>query len=481
MPSSGAAHEPSRSTEPTPTPCKRCSTRIDHIDHVASFTGEQPNASVADTNHEMYQRAIDARVWAARNLCAAGAPRMPPTGSFTFCSGVSAWRPRANRSAGAAATAAPSSRSPGQWLSSWLRSASTSICPGSFDTPVLDRAFGDRKEEALRPYLDQLPLGRLGQPEELAHAMLFLMTNDYVTGTVLHVDGGVAADLSGMDVMTDPAELVRDVQLPSGDLLIGDRWEADTRGGPAREINPATGEPLASVAMAGPDDVDRAIDRRRSPRSTRGGQWAPQRRRDVLLELARLLDANDCRPRRDAFAGDRRAAASGSEAARWRRSGRALLRRLGRQDRGRDRRRRRPVRPSSYTRPEPYGVVAVLTPWNGGMVSPAMKVAPALAAGNCVVLKPAELAPLGPLRFAELCLEAGVPPGVAQRRDRRRRCRRRARRRSARRQDQLHRGRGDGPPDHGGRSRNLTPVVLELGGKSANVVFADADLDLRPP
>ncbi len=60
------------------------------VDHVASFTGEQPSGSVADTTHDQYQRALDARVWAARNLCAAAAPRMPATGSFTFCSGLSA-------------------------------------------------------------------------------------------------------------------------------------------------------------------------------------------------------------------------------------------------------------------------------------------------------------------------------------------------------------------------------------------------------
>jgi NAD(P)-dependent dehydrogenase (short-subunit alcohol dehydrogenase family) len=162
---------------------------FDRVDHVASFTGDQPHASVADTSHDLFQRAMDARVWAARNVCAAAAPRMPPTGSFTFCSGVSAFRPRANRSAGAAATAA---------LESFARAVAVelapirvnTICPGSFDTAVLDRAFGDRKDEAMRPYLAQLPLGRLGKPEELAHAVLFLMTATYVTGTVLHVDGG---------------------------------------------------------------------------------------------------------------------------------------------------------------------------------------------------------------------------------------------------------------------------------------------------
>jgi NAD(P)-dependent dehydrogenase (short-subunit alcohol dehydrogenase family) len=162
---------------------------FERVDHVASFTGEQPHAPVGETTHELYQRAMDARVWAARNLCAAAAPRMPETGSFTFCSGVSAFRPRADRSAGAAATAALESF--GRAMAVELAPIRVNtICPGSFDTPVLDRAFGARKEEVMRAYLAQLPLGRLGRPDELAHAVLFLMTATYVTGTVLHVDGG---------------------------------------------------------------------------------------------------------------------------------------------------------------------------------------------------------------------------------------------------------------------------------------------------
>jgi NAD(P)-dependent dehydrogenase (short-subunit alcohol dehydrogenase family) len=159
------------------------------VDHVASFTGEQPSGSVADTTHEHYQRALDARVWAARNLCASAAPRMPGSGSFTFCSGVSAWRPRAGRATGAAATAAVESFARGMAVELAPIRVNT-VCPGSFDTPVLDRAFGERKEEVLKPYLSTLPLGRLGRPDELAHAVLFLMTNGYTTGTVLHVDGG---------------------------------------------------------------------------------------------------------------------------------------------------------------------------------------------------------------------------------------------------------------------------------------------------
>jgi NAD(P)-dependent dehydrogenase (short-subunit alcohol dehydrogenase family) len=159
------------------------------VDHVVSFAGEQPAGAVADTTHDLFQRALDARVWAARNLCASATPRMRAGGSFTFCSGVSAWRPRADRSTGAAATAALESFGRAMAVELAPLRVNT-ICPGSFDTPVLDRAFGERKEEVLGPYLARLPLGRLGRPEEIAHAVLFLMTATYVTGTVLHVDGG---------------------------------------------------------------------------------------------------------------------------------------------------------------------------------------------------------------------------------------------------------------------------------------------------
>lgn len=162
---------------------------LGRVDHVVSFAGEQPEASVAATSEDLYRRAVDARLWASRNLCAATAERMPPGGSFTFCSGVSAWRPRPNRSIGAAATAAVESFARGMAVELAPIRVNT-LCPGSFDTPVLDRVFGDRKEAALAPYLSTLPLGRLGRPEEMAHAALFLMTNGYMTGTVLHIDGG---------------------------------------------------------------------------------------------------------------------------------------------------------------------------------------------------------------------------------------------------------------------------------------------------
>jgi acyl-CoA reductase-like NAD-dependent aldehyde dehydrogenase len=130
-----------------------------------------------------------------------------------------------------------------------------------------------------------------------------------------------------------------------------------------------------------------------------------------------------------------------------------------------------------YTLREPYGVVGLIIPFNGPLVSMGLRVAPALATGNTIVLKPSEFAPYGPLRFAQMCAAAGVPPGV------------------------FNVLPGDGSSgqalvEHPGvdkihftgsvptardvltrAAHTIKPVALELGGKSANIVFADADLD----
>jgi len=127
---------------------------------------------------------------------------------------------------------------------------------------------------------------------------------------------------------------------------------------------------------------------------------------------------------------------------------------------------------------EPLGVVGLITPWNFPLVIAAWKLGPALAAGNTVVLKPAELTPLTALRFAELALEAGLPegvlnvvvgPGSSA---------------GARLVEHPHVAKiaFTGSTEVGrsiaaGAAATIKRVTLELGGKSANVVFADADLD----
>src|SRR3954447_4046552 len=131
-----------------------------------------------------------------------------------------------------------------------------------------------------------------------------------------------------------------------------------------------------------------------------------------------------------------------------------------------------------FTVREPLGVVGLIVPWNFPLVIASWKLGPALAAGNTVVLKPAELTPLTALRFAELALEAGLPPGVLE----------------------VVAGPGSsvgrrlvehpdvakiaftGSTEVGrsiaaGAAATIKRVTLELGGKSANLVFADADVE----
>src|SRR5215216_1702324 len=131
-----------------------------------------------------------------------------------------------------------------------------------------------------------------------------------------------------------------------------------------------------------------------------------------------------------------------------------------------------------FTFREPLGVVGLITPWNFPLTIASWKMGPALAAGNTVVLKPAELTPLTALRFAELALEAGLPEGVVN----------------------VVVGPGSkvgrwlvehpdvakiaftGSTEVGrgiaaGAAETIKRVTLELGGKSANLIFADADLE----
>lgn len=136
----------------------------------------------------------------------------------------------------------------------------------------------------------------------------------------------------------------------------------------------------------------------------------------------------------------------------------------------------------TYTLREPFGVTGHIVPWNYPLQIGARTVAPALAAGNCCVLKPAEDAPIGPIMLGRLAIQAGLPagvlnvvPGYGE---------------HAGAALARHRGIAHlsftGSNDVGAAvtvaaARNHVPVVLELGGKSPNVVFDDADLDSAEP
>ena len=251
------------------------------------------------------------------------------------------------------------------------------------------------------------------------------------------------------------------------DLYIGGRWVAPESGEYLKTINPATEEVLAQIPVAGDADVDRAVAAARDGAKTWQG-LAPSERAKYTFRLARVLQErarelavletmNGGKPIKESRDIDvPLAAAHFFYYAGW-------ADKLEYAFPGR--------------KPAPLGVVGQIIPWNFPLLMLAWKIAPALATGNSVVLKPAETTPLTALLFAEICEQVGLPDGVVN----------------------IITGAGatgaaivrhpdvdkiafTGSTDVGkeiqralaGTDKELS---LELGGKAANIVFDDAPLD----
>lgn len=274
--------------------------------------------------------------------------------------------------------------------------------------------------------------------------------------------------------MSTPAS----ISFPVTKLLIGAERRDAGNGGMVDTFNPATAESLIGVASATADDAAMAVAEAR--RAFDEGPWpglAAADRGRILYKLADLLEQNA-----DAIA-TLETLDNGKPYFESRRIDLPLAVEAFRYYAGWANKvhgETLPVRGAfhAYTRREPLGVVAAITPWNFPLLLSAYKVAPALAMGNTMVLKPAELTPLSCLRLGELALEAGVPPGVLN----------------------VITGKGsvvgEALVNHPGVNKiaftgstevgrgimrssaaTLKKLSLELGGKSANIVFADADLD----
>ncbi|HEY0590966.1 MAG TPA: aldehyde dehydrogenase family protein [Thermoanaerobaculia bacterium] len=244
-------------------------------------------------------------------------------------------------------------------------------------------------------------------------------------------------------------------------------------------INPATEEKIADVASASPEDVDAAVRAARAQLEP-GSAWQKMKPRDrgkILWKLADILSSraeeigrietlDNGKPIFESQFVDTPAAAECLYYfAGW--SGKVTGETI-------------PVQEGAftYTLREPVGVVGAITPWNFPLMLAVWKVAPALACGNTVVLKPASYTSLSMLKFAEYAREAGLPPGVLN----------------------IVPGKGsvvgNAIVDHPGvdaiaftgstevgrqlmarAAKTLKKISLELGGKSPNIVFEDADLD----
>jgi acyl-CoA reductase-like NAD-dependent aldehyde dehydrogenase len=260
-------------------------------------------------------------------------------------------------------------------------------------------------------------------------------------------------------------------------LFIDNEWHDAEAGATLQVVNPATEEVIASVASAGQPDLDRAVA---AAHQALHGPWATlsARERGRLIwnigdrlieqadEIARLETLHNGKPIFESRHIEVPAAAECFQYyAGWadKIHGETI-----------------PVKGSvlAYTLREPVGVVAAIVPWNFPLLLTAWKVAPALACGNTVVIKPASQTPLTALALAEIAAAVGLPPGVLN----------------------VVTGPGStlgrmivahpginkiaftgntstGQEIMRGSADTLKRITLELGGKSPNIVFADADLD----
>lgn len=259
-------------------------------------------------------------------------------------------------------------------------------------------------------------------------------------------------------------------------FLIGDEWLAGG-GAPLQSVNPANGQVNCEIGTANAADVDHAVAvAEAAQRKPAWRNMKPHDRARILNRIAQGIDDNaeglaqkqmlengkviaECRGQVASAAATFRYYAAVCETAES-----AVT----------------PARGDylSMTVYEPMGVVAAITPWNSPLTMEAQKLAPAIAAGNAIVLKPSEVTSSPALDLGRICLEAGLPPGIVN--------------------VLAGTGRDVGVPlvKHPGvkmvsftggtatgraigviAAEKLMPVALELGGKSPHIVFADADLE----
>ena len=280
-------------------------------------------------------------------------------------------------------------------------------------------------------------------------------------------------------IATEP-QIATQVPIKQTKILVDNKWVDSVSGKTFETINPATGEVLAKVAEADSADVDLAVKAARKAFHSKAPwrKMSASERGRLLNRLADLIEKNadelatlesldNGKPRHVARTADLPLTiACYRYYAGWadKIQGKTI-----------------PISGEyfCYTRHEPVGVVGQIIPWNFPLLMQAWKLAPALACGNTIILKVAEQTPLSALRVGELMIEAGFPEGV------------------------INILPGYGPTAGGAIARhmdidkvaftgstevghlimkaaaetNLKRVTLELGGKSPNIVFADADLE----
>jgi acyl-CoA reductase-like NAD-dependent aldehyde dehydrogenase len=270
-----------------------------------------------------------------------------------------------------------------------------------------------------------------------------------------------------------PRQRRMDIPVPER-MLIGGEWTMAADGATFEDHDPATGEPLATLPDGGAADVDAAVEQATAALPMWSGMDAAERGR-ILLALADRIEgeqdrfsltesADNGRPRRET-------AAQAAIIARWFRYFGGMADKIEGET--------IPVAGPylNYTRRVPVGVCGAITPWNHPALIAVKKIAPALACGNTMVVKPSELAPLSVLELGRLALEAGVPAGVLNVVTGQRAAGEALVTHPDVARIDLTGATPTGVAVARGAADTLKRLGFELGGKAANLVFDDVDLD----
>ncbi|MCU1458499.1 MAG: hypothetical protein JWL73_2591 [Actinomycetia bacterium] len=159
------------------------------VDHLVQLASNPKGGRLLDTDDEHLRPVLEVRVWGAIRAVRHAAPRLAPDGSITLVSGVVSQRPTPGTAMVAASAGAVEAMT--RALAVELAPIRVNaVCPGAVETPMLERALGDRYDDVIAAIGKKLPVGRVGTGADIADAILFLATNGYVTGEILHVDGG---------------------------------------------------------------------------------------------------------------------------------------------------------------------------------------------------------------------------------------------------------------------------------------------------
>ncbi|MCJ2090428.1 SDR family oxidoreductase [Methylobacterium sp. E-005] len=163
---------------------------IPKVDHLVLLAGTFVAGKILEAEVDYLKRAFDERIWAAVHTLRALGDRLAKDGSVTFISGALADRPSAQGTAVlAAASAAMEAFARGLVLKMAPVRVNT-LSPGTTDTPLLARTLGAHRDAYVAALTEKLPQGRLGTADEAGAAVVFLMTNGFMNGETLHVDGG---------------------------------------------------------------------------------------------------------------------------------------------------------------------------------------------------------------------------------------------------------------------------------------------------